>query len=254
MNVRAGRPAFDWPYAGVHRSTSLTISSLLLQQCPACIGTELLYIGSSCLCSSMWRGPQEYITYEFVPSSTLVSRMSGSSNFDSLRGGWSVDVQLLLRVFTASRTCSILQIIIYIFNFKYNLYYYSSTATFVWSRNAVRESSYISFFRGGEPLCEFERRPENTHDGAYRFAWVTSGFLSQFKITDLILSFNSYAEIWTRLFAYTFSVYGWLSELTTLFIPVICWSYLWTELSVTLSTDNKLYCVVAVKLFLHTLS
>ena len=30
MNVRAGRPAFDWPYAGVNRSTSLTISSLLL--------------------------------------------------------------------------------------------------------------------------------------------------------------------------------------------------------------------------------
>ena len=37
MNVRAGRPAFDWTYAGVHRSTSLTISSLLLQQCPACL-------------------------------------------------------------------------------------------------------------------------------------------------------------------------------------------------------------------------
>ena len=37
MNVWAGRPAFDWPYAGVHRSTSLTISSLLLQQCPACL-------------------------------------------------------------------------------------------------------------------------------------------------------------------------------------------------------------------------
>ena len=37
MNVRAGRPTFDWPYAGVHRSTSLTISSLLLQQCPACL-------------------------------------------------------------------------------------------------------------------------------------------------------------------------------------------------------------------------
>ena len=35
MYVRAGRPAFDLPYAGVHRSTSLTISSLLLQQCPA---------------------------------------------------------------------------------------------------------------------------------------------------------------------------------------------------------------------------
>ena len=37
MNVRAGRPAFDWPYAGVYRSTSLTISSLLLQQCPTCL-------------------------------------------------------------------------------------------------------------------------------------------------------------------------------------------------------------------------
>ena len=37
MYVRAGRPAFDWPYAGVHGSTSLTISSLLLQQCPACL-------------------------------------------------------------------------------------------------------------------------------------------------------------------------------------------------------------------------
>ena len=37
MYVRAGRPAFEWPYAGVHRSTSLMISSLLLQQCPACL-------------------------------------------------------------------------------------------------------------------------------------------------------------------------------------------------------------------------
>ena len=55
------------------------------------IGTELLYVGSSwssCLCPSMWRGPQEYITYELVPASTAVSRMSGSSNFDSFRNGW----------------------------------------------------------------------------------------------------------------------------------------------------------------------
>ena len=37
MNVRAGRPAFYWRYAGVHRGTSLTISSLHLQQCPACL-------------------------------------------------------------------------------------------------------------------------------------------------------------------------------------------------------------------------
>ena len=33
MYVRAGRPAFARPYVGVHRSTSLMSSSLLLQHC-----------------------------------------------------------------------------------------------------------------------------------------------------------------------------------------------------------------------------
>ena len=37
MYVRAGRPAFAWSYAGVYRSTSLMSSSLLFQQCPACL-------------------------------------------------------------------------------------------------------------------------------------------------------------------------------------------------------------------------
>ena len=37
MHVRAGRPAFARPYEGVHRNTSLMSSSLLLQQCPACL-------------------------------------------------------------------------------------------------------------------------------------------------------------------------------------------------------------------------
>ena len=63
------------------------------------IATELLYVGSSwssCLCSSMWRDPQEYITYELIPTSPAVSCMSGSSNFDSFRDGWLVAVQLLL--------------------------------------------------------------------------------------------------------------------------------------------------------------
>ena len=56
-----------------------------------CIGTYLLYIGFSwfsCLCSSMWRSPQEYIADEFVLTSTAESGMSGSSNFDSFRDGW----------------------------------------------------------------------------------------------------------------------------------------------------------------------
>ena len=57
----------------------------------SCIGTELLYVGSSwssCLCSSMWRGPQEYVTHEFVPTSPAVSYMSGLSNLDNFRDGW----------------------------------------------------------------------------------------------------------------------------------------------------------------------
>ena len=37
MYVRAGRPAFARHYVGVHRSTSLLSSSLLLRQCPACL-------------------------------------------------------------------------------------------------------------------------------------------------------------------------------------------------------------------------
>ena len=45
------------------------------------IGTELLYVGSSwlsCLCSAMWRGLQECISYELIPTSPAVSScMSG---------------------------------------------------------------------------------------------------------------------------------------------------------------------------------
>ena len=37
MYVLAGRPALARPYVGVYRSTSLMSSSLLLQQCPACL-------------------------------------------------------------------------------------------------------------------------------------------------------------------------------------------------------------------------
>ena len=43
----------------------------------------------------MCRVPHDCITYELVPSSPAVSRMSGSSNFDSFRDGQSVAVQLL---------------------------------------------------------------------------------------------------------------------------------------------------------------
>ena len=59
-------------------------------QATSCISKELLYIGSSWssnLCSSMCRGPQEYIAYEFILTSPAVSHMSDSSNLDSFRDG-----------------------------------------------------------------------------------------------------------------------------------------------------------------------
>ena len=56
MYVHAGRPAFAWP----------------------CVG-----------------GPQEYITYEFVPASPAVSCMSGSSNLNSFRDRRQVAVLLV---------------------------------------------------------------------------------------------------------------------------------------------------------------
>ena len=57
----------------------------------SCIRAELFYVHSSLsswLRSSIWSGPQEYITYEFIPTSPAVSRMSGLSNLDSFHDGW----------------------------------------------------------------------------------------------------------------------------------------------------------------------
>ena len=70
---------------------SIVHRSRLVFKAISCIGTELLYVGSSwssCLCSSMWKGSQEYVTYEFVPTSPAVSHMSGPSNLDSFGDGW----------------------------------------------------------------------------------------------------------------------------------------------------------------------
>ena len=44
MSVRAGRLAFARPCEGVHRSTSLMSSSLLLQQCPTCLVRLILIV------------------------------------------------------------------------------------------------------------------------------------------------------------------------------------------------------------------
>ena len=61
--------------------------------------TQLLYVcssWSSCFCSTICGGPQEYITYELVSASPAVSCVSGSSHLDSFRDGSLVAVQLVL--------------------------------------------------------------------------------------------------------------------------------------------------------------
>ena len=112
----------------------------------------------------------------------------------------------------------------------------------MWSRNTVRESLHMSFFCGGDPLCELERWPENIHGGADS-AWVTSGSLSSVQnyrpyIMFLLPCRNINMPLCPRIFLF---MAGYRNLHTSVFFPVICWSYLQTDISVTLSTSNKLH-------------
>ena len=83
-------------------------------QATSCFGTELLYVSSSwssCLYSSMCMSPQEYVTFEFVPTSPAVSRMFGSSNLDGFRDGVVSGRTAAVLCSTVSRHCSILLVV-----------------------------------------------------------------------------------------------------------------------------------------------
>ena len=71
----------------------------------------VLYVGScwsSCFCTSICGGPQEYIAYELVLASPAVSCVSGSSNLYSFRDG-GVSVRIVgVSWDVVARTCSIL--------------------------------------------------------------------------------------------------------------------------------------------------
>ena len=110
------------------------------------------------------------------------------------------------------------------------------------SRNTVGESSHISFFCGRAPFCEVVRRPENIHEEMTGLLEWPAGLRLQSKITDLILSFQVPCGYTNILFAHVFFC-SWLVIGTFILpiFPVICWSYLRTEISVTLSIGNKLY-------------
>ena len=146
--------------------------------------------------------------------------------------------------------------------------------TIVCSNNTVRESSHISFFCGRDRYCEVVQRPEKTRDELtgllerpavsphawetsrpLPFAWATTGSLPSVQIYRPYIVFSvqiyrPYIVFSSPMLKYEhplcftyFSVCGWLSELTyfRVFFPVICWSYLRTDISVTQSIGNKSY-------------
>ena len=78
MYVRAGRPAFARPCVGIHKSTSLMSSSLLLQQCPACLVrlTWIVFVIEGrwpyswclvgCCCQDLFRIARSILVYFFL--------------------------------------------------------------------------------------------------------------------------------------------------------------------------------------------
>ena len=66
-----------------------SLSSIVPGRSSALHPVSVGFSWSSCLCSSILRGLQEYITYKFLHTSPAGFRMSGSSNLGSFHNGWS---------------------------------------------------------------------------------------------------------------------------------------------------------------------
>ena len=109
--------------------------------------------------------------------------------------------------------------------YKYNLYFYSLTATLVWSRNAVRESSHLSFFCVGrkthtgeltgllEWLADLCLRLRDQRISPLRLSDQQTSTFSP-KLQCICCLFKSHVEVWTSSSLHVFSVHSWLSDLT----------------------------------------
>ena len=218
---------------------------------------------------SWWYITWFWATINFLVSVTLLSILSGLHNTVACMAS-------ILHQITNVVYCTAIQTTKDSLIYKHIIYIFILRRWHVWSRNTIRKISHISFFCGGDPLCVLERRPENIHD---MFAWVTAGlalclkeqWVSPFdwktsrplplfeRPADLSLSlsdqwistfspnlqtlyclFKSRAEVLTSFSPLAFLwVVIWIYILRS--FPVICWSYLRTEISVTLSIGNKSY-------------
>ena len=115
--------------------------------------------------------------------------------------------------------------------------------TFVWRRITVRDSSDIPFFCREDSFCKVVRRPENTYGKADRFVCVTNWPLPSVQNYGPYIVFTSTTGIYDPASspAHFLFMAGYRNLHTSVFFPVICWSYLRTEISITLSIGNELY-------------
>ena len=138
-------------------------------------------------------------------------------------------------------------------------------AMIVCSRDTVRESLHLwqgpflwsSATTGEHTLHVCLRDPQVSPfawktSGSLPFTWATSGSLLSVQIYRPLIVFSSPMQKYEHplCLAY-FSVYGWLLELTYFRGggPVICWSYLQTEIFVTLSIGYKSYSLPSSFIF-----
>ena len=129
-------------------------------------------------------------------------------------------------------------------------------------RNTVRESSHISFFCGRDPFCEVVQQPENIHKELTDLLERPTGLclrlrdqrtsplcLSNHWISDIsqklqtLYSLSSLKRKYEHFLCLTYFLLAGYWNLHTSGgpPPVIRWSYLWIEISVTQSIGNKLY-------------
>ena len=98
-------------------------------------------------------------------------------------------------------------------------------------------------------LCDGWRTHTRSWQVCLRDQWIFAPRFSDQRISvfcpklqTVYCLLKSHADIWISSSPTYFSVYGWLSELRYFrFFPLICWSNLWKEISVTLCIGNKLY-------------
>ena len=133
MYVRAGHPAFARQYVGVHWSTSLMSSSLLLQQCPACLVrlTRIVFVMGGRIVCVLWGVAAR--TYSILLATFLCNCRLASSP----------------AVYLASKSCIHIPVSIRALPGRNYVSFYRSGLIFIWSK------AYRSLSMPSLAVCRF---------------------------------------------------------------------------------------------------